>query len=134
MQRYGQFASFGTHKRYRDGVMSTLEFSAYADAQFAWRYSNLTDHTDYLAALIDRTIRSEMRREAKLMRDGDNARTAVKDILDGRNSDIDRIIRAVRDNQWPLSNKLRKAFPIIESADLGDALVTAIRLAFDDAA
>ncbi|WP_347554222.1 Fic family protein [Robbsia sp. KACC 23696] len=133
MQRYGQFASFGAHQRYPDGVLSSLDFTAYADARFAWRYPDLSAHTEYLADLIDRTIRTEMRQEAKLMRDWDNARTAVKDILDGPNTDIDRIIRGVRDNQWRVSHKLSKEFPIIESAGLGEAIIEAIRTAFDDA-
>lgn len=58
------------------------------------------------------------------------ARVLVKDVLDGPNTDIDRIIRAIRDNHWQVSNKLRADFPMIDSAGLESALIDAVKSAF----
>ncbi len=132
MRRYERFSGFEEHQQYPDGVRSNFAFAAYDDAAFTWRYPDLTSHVEYMAELVDRTIRTEMRQEAKLIRNWDNARSAVKDVLDGPNSDIDRIIRAVRDNHWSLSNKLRNEFPIIEKAGIAEQIAEAIRMAFDE--
>jgi hypothetical protein len=131
MQRYGQYAGFGGYREYEDGVKSNFTFRAYDDAAFTWRYPDLTSHVEYLAGLIDRTIRTEMRQEAELIRNWDRARLLVKEVLDGPNADIDRIIRSVRDNHWRVSGKLSNEFPIIEEANLGEAIVRAVREAFD---
>lgn len=131
MQRYERYAGFGRHREFEDGVKSNFTFGAYDDAAFTWRYPDLTAHVEYLAALIDRTIGMEMRQEAELIRNWDRARFLVKEVLDGPNADIDRIIRSVRDNYWGVSGKLSKEFPIIEAANLGEAIVRAVREAFD---
>lgn len=132
MQRYGPQAHFGAHREFDDGVKSNFTFDAWDDAASTWRYPDLTAHVEYLAELIDRTIRTEMRQEAELIRNWDRARLLVKDVLDGPNADIDRIIRSVRDNHWSVSGKLVKEFPVIEEAKLGDAIVNAVRAAFVD--
>lgn len=132
MRRYERLSAFEEYQQYPDGVRSNFTFAAYDDASFTWRYPDLTSHVEYMADLIDRTIRTEMRQEAQLMRNWENARSAVKDILDGPNADIDRIIRSVRDNRWSVSSKLRKEFPIIEKAGIAEPILEAIRMAFDD--
>ncbi|MBN3852601.1 cell filamentation protein Fic [Paraburkholderia sp. Ac-20340] len=131
MQRYGANANFAAHHEFDDGVKSNFTFDAWSDAALTWRFPDLTPHVEYLADVIDRTIRTEMRQEAELMRNWDRARLLVKDVLDGPNADIDRIIRSVRDNHWSVSGKLSKEFPIIDEAKLGDAIVYAVREAFD---
>ncbi|MCP1117420.1 Fic family protein [Robbsia andropogonis] len=131
MRHYGAFSAFDTPRRFPDGVTSSFAFDAYADAQHAWRYPDLTAHVEYLAELIDRTIRMEMRREAQLMQGWSNARSGVKDILDGPNSDIDRIIRSVKNNNWTLSNKLRMEFPIMDRENLAEPIIAAVRAAFE---
>lgn len=131
MQRYGGDTSFGGYREFEDGVKSNFTFGAYDDATFTWRYPDLTAHVEYLAGLIDRTIRTEMRQEAELIRNWDRARFLVKEVLDGPNADVDRIIRSVRDNHWSVSGKLSREFPIIEKANLGEAIVRAVREAFD---
>ncbi|QBQ95714.1 Fic family protein [Paraburkholderia pallida] len=131
MQRYERCAGFGAYREFEDGAKSNFTFGAYDDAAFTWRYLDLTAHVEYLAGLIDRTIRTEMRQEAELIRNWDRARFLVKEVLDGPNADIDRIIRSVRDNHWSVSGKLSREFPIIEEANLGGAIVRAVREAFD---
>lgn len=133
MQRYGSEAGFGAHREFDDGVESNFNFKAWSEAAWTWRYPDLTAHVEYLADLIDRTIRTEMRQEAELIRNWDRARLLVKEVLDGPNADIDRIIRSIRDNHWSVSGKLASEFPIIEEAKLGDAIIQAVRAAFADA-
>lgn len=132
MRRFGVSASFGRTETYEDGVQSNFSFSAYAQAAHVWRYLDLTAHVEYLGGLIDLTIGTEMRNEAQLLQTWDRARAFVKEVVDGPNSDIDRIIRSVKDNHWDVSNKLRKDFPVIASADLSDAIVDAVRRAFGE--
>ncbi|MFX1684530.1 Fic family protein [Paraburkholderia sp. A1BS-2L] len=131
MQRYEEYAGFEAHREFSDGVKSNFTFCAYDDAAFTWRYPDLTAHVEYVAELIDRTIRTEMRQQAELIRNWDRARYSVKELLDGPNLDIDRIIWSIRDNHWSVSGKLSKEFPIIQEANLGEAIVSAVREAFD---
>ncbi|PMS38505.1 Fic/DOC family protein [Trinickia symbiotica] len=130
MQRYGSMAAFEERRKYEDGVTSDLKFAAYKDAAHAWRYPDLTAHVEYLADIVDKTIRFEMREEAALLRRWENARLAVKEVIEGPNQDIDRIIRSVRDNHGSISNKLRRDFPVLEDSGLADQIAAAIERAF----
>lgn len=77
------------------------------------------------------TIEVEMSKEASYLRDIERARRSVKDHLEGPDSDIDQIIRSIRDNGWTLSNKLRKAFPMLEDPQLAESIIEAIREVLD---
>jgi hypothetical protein len=56
----------------------------------------------------------------------------VKDALAGPNPDIERIIRSVRNNNWLLSNKLRKDSPMIATLGIEEDLIAAVKNAFID--
>ncbi|SPD64292.1 protein of unknown function [Cupriavidus taiwanensis] len=71
-----------------------------------------------------------MRTEAGILQEWTTARRMVKDIIDGPDADIDRIIRSVRDNQGTVSNKLRKEFPVLENVEIVTDLVGALKTAF----
>jgi len=131
MRAYSERYQFGAPVDHADGVASNFIFDAYDDALPAWRYPDLTFQAQYLGHVIKMTIEQEMRAEADLLRSIDRARLAVKQHLEGPNTDIDQIIRSVRENGWKVSGKLKKAFPMLEDGQLQDDIVTAVRAALE---
>lgn len=130
MRRYAQNYAIGPDKIADDGIRYSLEFDAYDDALFAWRYPDLTNHVEYMADIIDITINREMRKQAAYFRSLSVARESVKELVDGPNPDIDRIIRSVRENGGVLSNKIKKEFPILADATLANSVVDGINASF----
>jgi len=127
MQKYAERYSFGAEYECDDGVRTNFRFDAYDDALPAWRYPDLTYQAQYLGHVIRLTIESGMSKEAAFLRDMDRAREAVKNHLEGPNSDIDQIIRSIRLNHWGISNKLANAFPQLADPALSAALIGAVR-------
>ena len=105
---------------------------AYQDALPAWRYPDLTDHVEYLAQIVRLTIEQEMYKEAGYLRSLRAARERVKQVIEGPDSDIGRIIRSVRENGGQLSGKLLKEFPSLAQAPVGQQVVEAIEAVFDE--
>ncbi len=130
MRLYGQAWRFGTEQVAEDGVRYNLQFDAYQDALPAWRYPDMTDHAEYLAQVVQLTIEQEMRKEAGYLRSLRLARERVKQVIEGPDGDIDRIIRSVRENGGTLSNKLVQEFPPLADQALADEVVAAILTAF----
>eukprot|EP01133_Synstelium_polycarpum_P020967 gene20967-25175_t len=128
---YQENYHFGDEYTCPDGVRSNFHFDAYDDALPTWRYPDLTHQSEYLGDVIRLTIEVEMSKEASYLRDIERARDGVKDHLEGPNSDIDQIIRSVRDNGWKVSNKLIKTFPPLADLLLAEAVVTAIKNVFE---
>lgn len=130
MQRYLSNYEFGPEKIADDGIRYNLNFNAYDDALSTWRYPDLTSHVEYMAEVIDVTINREMRKQAAYLRSLSEARIKVKNLMDGPNSDIDRIIRSVRENGGVLSNKLKKEFPVLANAIFAHRVVDSINASF----
>lgn len=130
MRLYGQAWRFGTEQVAEDGVRYNLQFDAYQDALPAWRYPDMTDHAEYLAQVVQLTIEQEMRKEAGYLRSLRLARERVKQVIEGPDGDIDRIIRSVRENGGTLSNKVVQEFPPLADQALADEVVAAILTAF----
>lgn len=130
MRRYADAWRFGAEQVAQDGVRFNLQFDAYEDALPAWRYPDLTDHVEYLAEVVRITIEQEMRKEAGYLRSLRLARERVKQVIEGPDVDIDRIIRSVRENGGEVSNKLVREFPALEDETLASATVAAIQSAF----
>lgn len=132
MTHYGGAASAtGPATLQDDGIESNFVFTAYDDALPAWRYPELTEQVTYLGGVLDRTIRQEMHDQAQFFRAHDAARAAVKEVIEGPNSDIDAMIRSARENQGKLSGKLAKRFPVLERAGVWERVATAIADAFE---
>lgn len=131
MRAYGERYQFGATSHHADGIESNFEFDAYDEALPVWRFPDLTYQVQYLGQVIRTTIEQEMHAEARLLRSSDRARVAIKQHLEGPNTDIDQIIRSVRENGWVISGKLKKAFPILEDADMQRDIVTAVRTALE---
>ncbi len=130
MRKYAAAWRFGAEQVAEDGVHYNLQFDAYQDALPAWRYPDMTDHVEYLAQVVRSTIEQEMRKEAGYLRSLRTARDSVKQVIEGPDGDIDRIIRSVRENGGKVSNNLLKEIPALEDLDLAAEVVTAIEAAF----
>lgn len=131
MARYGGLYAFEEQaQRYADNISSNFVFGGYDDALPAWRYLDLTEHVEYLARLIDQTLRLDMRNEAALLRAWDSARAAVKYIIEGPDPDIDRIVRSIHGNSGRISNKLRSEFPVLADPAVASDILQAISGAF----
>lgn len=133
MDHYQQAYRFGQKQTAEDCVEYDLQFDAYDDARAAWRYPDLTAHAEYLGDVVRATIEQEMRDEAGHLRALRVAREGVKNLLEGPDTDIDRIIRAIRQNGGKVSGKLAKEFPSLEEAELAGAIAGVIAEAFGDA-
>ncbi|MHB8254554.1 MAG: Fic family protein [Acidiferrobacter sp.] len=130
MRKYTQAWRFGEEQIGEDGVRHNLQFDAYQDALPAWRYPDMTSHVEYLADVVQTTIEQEMRKEAGYLRSLRLARSRIKEIVEGPDRDIDRIIRSLRENHGKLSNKILKEFPVLGDTDI-DALIAAVQEAFN---
>lgn len=108
-------------------------YDAYDDARAAWRYPDMTAHVEYVGEVVRVTIEQEMREEAIHLRAVRAAREGVKNLLDGPDTDIDRIVRAIRQNGGAVSGKLRKEFPALEDDELADSIAAVIAHVFGDA-
>lgn len=132
MQHYQDHCSFGPEQLAADGLRYNFQFSAYDDALNTWRYPDLTEHTEYLAHIVNLTLDQEMRQEARYLRSARAARAAIKEVVEGPDTDIDRMIRSVRGNGGQLSNKLMKDFPFLATTEAGPEIVHIIKRAFAD--
>jgi hypothetical protein len=130
MGKYAQAWRFGEIRTGDDGIRYDIEFDAYRDALHAWRYPDMTTHVEYLAAVVRTTIEQEMRKEAGYIRSLRLAREGIKQVLEGPDIDIDRIIRSIRDNGGKVSNKLRKEFPALLDDAVANASIEAVEKAF----
>ena len=80
-------------------------------------------YVEYLADVVRETIEQEMPKEADQLR---KTRDRVKQIMEGPDVDIDRIIRSVRDNAGRVSNKLADEFPALHDVGIAADLVSAV--------
>ena len=129
MRKYAEAWRFGAEQVAQDGVRFNLQFDAYQDALLAWRFPDMTDHVEYLAQIVQLTIEQEMRKEAGYLRSLRVARERVKEVIEGPDGDIDRIIRSVRES-GTVSNKLLKEFPALADERLAAETVAVIKEAF----
>ncbi len=130
MQKYSLDYDFEQTEVYEDGIESNFHFKAYDDALFAWRFLDLTSHVEYLASIIEHTIEQEMASEARYLRSLQQARQQIKEVFEGPDSDIDRIIRSLRENTWTISNKLAKEFPQLANTVVAQRVLKSVQTAF----
>lgn len=131
MRRYADAHRFGPLVTYADGIKSNLVFDDYADANFAWRYPDLTEHVVYTARLVAHTIRNEMAEEARVLLKFQLAQRRIKDVMEMPDPDATRIIRSIKDNNWQVSGKLVREYPQLEDQLLALRMVEAVQSAFE---
>ncbi|MBA1265329.1 Fic family protein [Stutzerimonas stutzeri] len=132
MQRYAASYRFGELVVYEDGTPSNLAFDDYDDAQFAWRYPDLTEHVLYTAQVVAHTVRTEMADEARMLIIFQRAQERLKEVLEMPDQDTNRIIRSLKENGWQVSAKLKKAYPQLDDAQRAERVVEAVRCAFEE--
>lgn len=131
MHRYAASYRFGELVQYTDGTLSNLVFDDYADALFAWRFPDLTEHVLYTAQVVAHTVRTEMAEEARVLMIFQRAQEQMKEVLEMPDQDANRIIRSLKENHWQVSGKLKKAYPQLEDERRAARIVDAVRSAFE---
>jgi len=132
MQDVAGHYDFGERTLYPDGITSNLHFRANDRARPVWRLPDLTRHVVYLAGVLERTIREDMREESRYMRSHAQARAAIKDILEMPDAQADRVIRSIEANQGALTNSLAKEIPALAQPGVWDEVLEALKQAFRD--
>ena len=126
MTRFRADCTFGPEVTCADGVRTNFHFTAYDEAAPAWAFPDLTAQVEYLGEVIRETIETEMRTEAKFLRDLRRTRERVKEVIEAPDIEIDRLIRSIQQNDGAVSNKLAKEFPLLEDPGVAQALIDAI--------
>jgi Fic/DOC family len=126
----GHYEFTSAQALYPDGIRSNFVFNGDALARPVWRYLDLTAHVVYLADVIERTIREDMREESTIKRNHDRARAAIKSIIEMPDAQVDRVIRSAQDNAGTLTNALAKEIPALAEPGLWEDIVAAVELAF----
>ena len=126
----GQYAFDQEQMLYADGVRSNFVFSGNDVARPVWRYLDLTPHVIYLANVLERTIKEDMREESRYLRSHGQARSAIKNIIEMPDAYVDRVIRSVQANQGRLTNVLRDEMPALADSKVWNAIVQATTDAF----
>jgi hypothetical protein len=130
MQRYAGRWHFGPEQVGEDGVRYNLQFDGYEDALPAWRYPDMTDHVEYLGRIVEKTIDEEMRKEAGYLRNLRLARERIKQVIEGPDADIDRIVRSLRESSGRPSNKLLKEFPVLAQGTVAQEVASIVQAIF----
>lgn len=132
MDRYVDAYKFGSEYVAEDGTPTNFYFDAYDDASHAWRFPDLTQHAIYMATLVEKTISREMANEARILVRFDKATDRLKNLVEMPNQDATRIIRAVKDNHWQVSNKLMGEYEFLRDAGMQLRVIEAVQSAFED--
>lgn len=117
---------------YPDGLTSNLHIDDLGVARPVWRMPDLTPHVVYLSDLIARTIREDMREESRYLRSHARARTAIKDVVEMPDAQVDRVIRSIESNHGELSNALAREIPALAEEGVWDDILAAMKKAFED--
>lgn len=128
----GQYAFDPIQTVYEDRIRSNFVFSGDEMARPVWRHLDLTPHVVYLANVLERTINEDMREESRYLRSHGLARSAIKDIIEMPDAQVDRVIRSVQANQGRLTNVLRDEMPALADTKVWDALVRVISDSFEN--
>ncbi len=132
MDLMGGHYKFGQTVTYPDGLSSNLHITDPDLARPVWRMPDLTEHVTYMADVIERTIRQDMREESRYMRRHAKARAAIKDVIEMPDAQIDRVIRSIEANQGKLTGSLSTEIPQLERGDTWREILAAVKAAFDD--
>jgi hypothetical protein len=128
----GLYEFVAAQTTYPDGMTSNFVFHGDDQARHTWRYPDLTKHVIYLAGLLKRTILQDMRNESLYLRRHAQARSAMKDLIEMPDMQLDRVIRSVQANHGKLSNVLAEEIQILTEPGVWEAIVQAIESAFQN--
>jgi hypothetical protein len=117
---------FEGYVKYADGMESNLHYDGYLHNSPAWRFIDLTPHAEYIARVIRQTVDKEMRDEASILRNHQLLRDAIKNVFEGPDADIDRIIRSIHQSEGQVGSKLLKQYPLLEQAPIRAEIVALV--------
>ncbi|MDC8773560.1 Fic family protein [Roseateles albus] len=120
----------GTRTSYPDGVTSNFAFHGDLEALPLWRYPDLGPHVVYMSNIIGRTITEQMREQSKYMRGHQQARLAIKEVVEMPDHQADRVLRSLEQNKGILSNVLAKEMPVLARPGVWDEIAAGVELAF----
>jgi hypothetical protein len=92
---------------------------------------DLTRHVLYMADVIARTVRQDMRSESRYMRSHARARAAIKEVIEMPDTQVDRVIRSIEANNGALTKLLSRDIPQLAHEGVWAAVVAAVRGAFE---
>lgn len=118
--------------QYPDEVTSNLSLIDITGALPIWQTPDLTQHVIYLAQLLERTIREDMREESRYQRCHSMARDLIKEVVEMPDTQVDRVIRSFESNEGKLSNVLAREIPLLTQEGVWRDIEAAMRKAFDD--
>lgn len=131
MQKVRDSIAFkGQYMTYPEGVVSNFDFNGNAQARPAWRYLDLSPHVAYLSEIVARTLTEHMREQSRYLLNHRRARQALKEIVEMPDSQADRILRSIEQNNGMLSNQLAKDMPILSRPGIWEQITEAIAQAF----
>lgn len=125
---HGSYHFSSKPQTYGDGIISNLNFDGVNIANPVWRYLDLTPHVIYLAKLTEHVICHDMQNESVYLLRHDQARLAIKEIIDMPNDYADRIIRSFQKNNGRKSNKLVKDIPQLAENGLYDRIIEILKV------
>ena len=131
MKQIGDACAFQpSFTSYPDGISSNFLFSGDADARHAWRYIDFTQHVQFLADVIDKTITQDMYGESRYLMSYLLAKAAIKDLVEMPDLQVDRVIRAIEAKNGVLSGVLEKEIPVLKTEGLWADIVSSVKRAF----
>jgi hypothetical protein len=131
MRRYATACRFGATAAYEDGASSNFIFDDDEDARLVWRYPDLTAQVLYIGRVIAHTIGTQMAGEARMLATFQHAQELLKEVLEMPDQDASHVIRAVKENGWRVSGKLKAQYPALENEDTARRVAQAVRSAFE---
>lgn len=126
----GKYFFTTENETYQDGISSNFHLEESKQAEYIWQYPDLTEHICYFSRIVEKTISQYMRRESFYLRSHEQAKNAIKEIIDMPDHYADRIIRSVLDNNGNLTNKLAKEYPFLNKESLWEKIATTIQTIF----
>lgn len=97
-----------------------------------YRYPDLTAQCEFLAQILEKTIRQAVPQEIHFLQKFDQARTAIKEIVDMPDRKRERLLMRLHKNGGKLAGKRKeKEFPELTEREISD-IEEAYREAFAD--
>ncbi len=128
----GRYEFTAQPTRYPDGISSNFVCQGAEAVLPAWRLPDLSHHVIYLAQLLQQSIREDMREESRWLRNHAQARSAIKEIIEMPDHQIDRVIRSAQVNHGQLSRVLAKEIPALATEGIWELIREAIQDAFQE--
>lgn len=88
------------------------------EASGAYRYPDLTNQALYLLHAVEQTINTELTTEILFIRGYDQAKIAIRDVVDMPSKRLDMLIKLLYQNKGTLSNGKRAQFSEITDDEL----------------